>query len=148
MKTPHIALTVDFSEESLRAFEPTAALATEMGAHVTLVHVVPDLLLVPLAELGVPPQSAKSWADQLERARQRLEEARARLPADLDVTLEVLSGESIDRALADFAAEKGVDYICMATHGRTGLRRVALGSICEAVLRRANVPVICFPRPH
>ncbi len=148
MKTPHLALTVDFSEESLRAFEPTAVLAKEMGARVTLVHVVPDQLLLPLAELGMPPQSPKAWADQLERARQRLEEVRGRLPGDLDVSLEVLSGESIDRVLGQFAVENGVDYICMATHGRTGLRRVALGSICEAVLRRGQAPVICFPRPH
>jgi nucleotide-binding universal stress UspA family protein len=35
----------------------------------------------------------------------------------------------------------------MATHGRSGLRRLLLGSVAEAVLRHAHVPVIVFPPP-
>ncbi len=39
------------------------------------------------------------------------------------------------------AAEQGVSMIAMATHGRSGLSRLALGSVAEHVLRRADVPV-------
>jgi nucleotide-binding universal stress UspA family protein len=34
-----------------------------------------------------------------------------------------------------------VDLIAMTTHGRTGLRRLAFGSVAEQVLRHAPVPV-------
>jgi nucleotide-binding universal stress UspA family protein len=39
------------------------------------------------------------------------------------------------------AAEQGVSLIAMSTHGRSGLSRLALGSVAEHVLRRADVPV-------
>ena len=33
----------------------------------------------------------------------------------------------------------------IATHGRTGFRHFALGSVAEAVIRHAKIPVLCFP---
>ncbi len=41
--------------------------------------------------------------------------------------------------------ESRADLIALATHGRTGLARLALGSVAEDVLRRSTVPVLCFP---
>ena len=41
----------------------------------------------------------------------------------------------------ELAKEKHVDIIVMGTHGRTGLKRLLLGSIAEDVLRHAECPV-------
>lgn len=41
-----------------------------------------------------------------------------------------------------YAAEAGAGMICLTTHGRTGLRRVLLGSIAEEILRGAACPVL------
>ena len=46
------------------------------------------------------------------------------------------------------AAEECVDMIVMSTHGRTGLPRVLMGSVAEAVVRRAPCPVVTFKQPH
>jgi nucleotide-binding universal stress UspA family protein len=40
------------------------------------------------------------------------------------------------------AVAKGVDYIAMSTHGRTGVKRMAYGSVAEEVLQGAEVPVL------
>jgi nucleotide-binding universal stress UspA family protein len=40
------------------------------------------------------------------------------------------------------AAEQNVDLIVIGTHGRTGLKRVLMGSVAEAVMRRAMCPVL------
>lgn len=146
MSQPLIVLTADFSAESMRAFAPTADLARRLGARIALVHVVPELLLLPFAEVFMPPQSAVTWANQVDRARERLQELRARLPEDLDVTCEVLSGESAEKEIVEYAAEQKAMFLAMATHGRTGLRRAALGSVCEAVLRHTTTPLVIFPR--
>jgi nucleotide-binding universal stress UspA family protein len=45
------------------------------------------------------------------------------------------------------AAESGVDMIAMATHGRSGVGRLFFGSVAEAVLRRATVPVFMIRQP-
>jgi nucleotide-binding universal stress UspA family protein len=46
------------------------------------------------------------------------------------------------RAIADAARYNGVDLIAMSTHGRGGLGRLMLGSVAEAVVRQAPVPVL------
>jgi nucleotide-binding universal stress UspA family protein len=45
-------------------------------------------------------------------------------------------------AIAEAAKRDGVDLIAMATHGRSGLSRLLLGSVAEAVARAARVPVL------
>ena len=53
---------------------------------------------------------------------------------------------AVDTAV-DFAHKKKADYVAMATHGRTGLRRLLLGSVAEQVVRHAHVPVVLYPPP-
>ena len=38
--------------------------------------------------------------------------------------------------------EEGVDLIVIGTHGRTGLKRVLMGSVAESVMRLATCPVL------
>ena len=47
-----------------------------------------------------------------------------------------------EQVIADLARDKSVDLIVMGTHGRTGLRHLALGSIAERVVRDADCPVL------
>jgi nucleotide-binding universal stress UspA family protein len=49
-----------------------------------------------------------------------------------------------DVAILDYAREHAVGLIAIATHGRGGLGRVVLGSVADAVLRRAGVPVLLY----
>jgi nucleotide-binding universal stress UspA family protein len=49
------------------------------------------------------------------------------------------------RAIHDFAAREGADLIVIATHGRTGLRRVLIGSVAEGTVRHAICPVLVVP---
>jgi nucleotide-binding universal stress UspA family protein len=55
--------------------------------------------------------------------------------------LESIGGPTADLIVAQ-AAQGHVDLIVMGTHGRRGLRRVAMGSDAEQVIRMATVPVL------
>jgi nucleotide-binding universal stress UspA family protein len=46
------------------------------------------------------------------------------------------------RQIVQRVLQGGVDYVCMATHGRSGLARAALGSVTDQVLRQSPVPVV------
>lgn len=46
--------------------------------------------------------------------------------------------------ICDFARKQRLDLIAMATHGRTGLSRIALGSVADQVLRCSKMPVMLF----
>jgi nucleotide-binding universal stress UspA family protein len=56
------------------------------------------------------------------------------------VTTEVRSGDPAQEIVAA-AREAGADLIAMSTHGRGGLGRLIFGSVAEAVLREAEIPV-------
>jgi hypothetical protein len=65
------------------------------------------------------------------------------LPTAANVTVEhcYLRGNPAHEILA-FAEREKVDLIVMGTHGRTAAARLLMGSVAEAVLRRANCPVL------
>jgi nucleotide-binding universal stress UspA family protein len=56
------------------------------------------------------------------------------------VRTEVRRGEPVDEIVAG-AREADADLIAMTTHGRSGLGRLLFGSVAEAVLRQAEIPV-------
>jgi nucleotide-binding universal stress UspA family protein len=58
----------------------------------------------------------------------------------LRATIQVRRGEP-DEEIVRVAKETGADLIAMSTHGRSGLGRLLFGSVAEAVLRHADVPV-------
>lgn len=90
--------------------------------------------------------------DDLHARRREAEEYLAPIAAMLrsqgvDAAWAVRHGRAADEILAA-ADESGADLIAMATHGRTGLGRLLFGSVAEAVLRRAAVPVFMIRQPH
>ncbi len=56
-------------------------------------------------------------------------------------TFEGSAVESVDEIL-DVAESEHVDLIAMGTHGRRGIDRILMGSVAEAVVRRAKCPVL------
>ena len=60
------------------------------------------------------------------------------------VETEVTVSEHPARAVVDFAESNGFDAIAIATHGRGGFGRLALGSVADKVIRTTKVPVLTF----
>lgn len=52
-----------------------------------------------------------------------------------------LSGDPAEK-IVGFAAEFGCDVIVMGSHGRTGLRHLAVGDVTEKVIRTSSCPVL------
>jgi nucleotide-binding universal stress UspA family protein len=57
------------------------------------------------------------------------------------VTTDARYGEPVAEIVAS-AREAGADLIAMTTHGRSGFGRLLFGSVAEAVLRQAEIPVL------
>ena len=146
MKVKHIVLTTDLSEESLRPCEPMAEFARQLGAKITLLHVLQDLRVAPHGAPLAPAVSVADMAKEAEDARAALADMRTRLPEDVTIDVDVAVHENIPRGIAEYAQKHGADLIAMSTHGRTGFRHLVLGSVAEAVLRHSAVAVLSFPR--
>jgi len=131
----------DFSERSEDAFKAACSLARDHGARLVVVYVrVP--VVVGYGELGpIVPDPVQTPAD-----------VKAKMAAlhVLDPSLEVsycVADGSPASEIVRLARELPADWVVMGTHGRTGLGRLLMGSVAEAVVRRAPCPVLTLKAP-
>jgi len=129
---------VDFSEHRSRLLAHAREIAPVYGMDVTVLHVV-ELKGVPDAygmysSLPDPGKLADQAKDAL------AEDVEAMEAAGVDVSISVRSGHPADQILTA-AEETEAAFITIATHGRTGLDRMLMGSVAEKVIRQAPCPV-------
>ena len=130
-----ILCPVDFDPNSLAALEFGALLAQECNATMTLFHVVP-VIIEPLKIATEPDE--REWE---ERRREKLQELAEETGRRAECRVVTRWGDPANGVL-EAARELRPDLIVMATHGRKGLSRVALGSVAERVVRESPVPVL------
>jgi nucleotide-binding universal stress UspA family protein len=125
----------DLSECSQGAFQAACSLTRQYDARLIVLHVVP----LPVVMYGPPPANfVQHLRDELCRTR----------PGDPNTHVQHLLAEGDPaNAILSAARESHCDLIVMATHGRRGLSRLVLGSVAEAVLRRAPCPVLLVKGP-
>jgi nucleotide-binding universal stress UspA family protein len=100
------------------------------------------LLRVALAHTFPGADQTEAQVRAVEEAEGYLADVRQRLAAGkIQVSSAVRYGHAAEEIL-DHAQSRSVGLIAMSTHGRSGLRRWVLGSVAEAVLRAAPVPVL------
>ncbi|MDD5289138.1 MAG: universal stress protein [Dehalococcoidales bacterium] len=90
------------------------------------------------ASLGIPVVTGKmlrQGQSYLGRIAEQLGEKGIR------VSIAVLMGEAAEQ-IVDFAGKEKADLIVMASHGRSGFSRWAMGSVAEKVFHGSNVPVL------
>lgn len=131
---------MDFSRTAMAALELAVASVTQGGT----VHVVSAY------ELPFPPfpeaRLVFAQAAELETATRKqldllVESYRARGVA---MDGRVVIGSAVN-VILDVARETHAELIVMGTHGRTGIARLALGSIAERVVRVSPIPVLTTP---
>jgi nucleotide-binding universal stress UspA family protein len=140
MTFKNILCPVDFSDSSSKIIELAIKLS-EVDGNIILFH--HSVLISPVQG----PEAAIGFeADQELRdlAKSQLDEMAASLKSKYPTrTLETYHSflKNMVDEINELAKEKHVDIIVMGTHGRTGLKRLLLGSIAEDVLRHAECPV-------
>jgi nucleotide-binding universal stress UspA family protein len=144
MKLDSILFPTDFSHYNDTALEYASTLAAEANAKLFIVHVHDTRdLNSPIGDTGFVYEVA--WREEDMVARDRLDKV---VPTDASVKFEhhYLTGRPVDEVLA-FAADNQIDLIVMASHGRSGISRLVLGSMAEGVMRKAPCPVLIVKQP-
>jgi nucleotide-binding universal stress UspA family protein len=140
MTFQRILCPTDFSPVATTAMQHATMLARTFGAELVLVHVVQSFAY-PVFDLGLVGVMPQLQEDQLQRAKERLEQTKAGLGAGLVVRTDLRTGDAREQVLAA-ARDAKADLIVMGTHGHTGLAHVLLGSTTERVVRLAECPVL------
>ena len=136
-----ILAPIDFSEYSMEALRGAMELAKDLDSELHIMHVVaPHFALIDKMR---------------EQARETLmveeaEEELARIRKDdcgnsAKVVTQVLVGPPVPK-LVEYATQQQIDLILLATHGRTGIEHLMIGSVAEKLVRAAPCSVLVFRR--
>lgn len=141
-----ILVPVDFSTQSRAALDHAIALAKKLGASITLVHAYEiPVYTLPDGAWTLPASQATALADDAQKALDAILEKRADSGVPIDAKL--VRGVAFDE-IGKAAVEIGADLVVIATHGRTGLAHLFLGSVAERVVRTCTVPVMTIRVPN
>src|SRR5512132_1512298 len=120
-----VLFATDFSDASRLAGETAAEFARHFGARLHVLHVV-----LPVTDPTPAPAEVRAVAAELEKG--------------LSIVTAIASGR-VARQVVDYARRNAIDLIVLGTHGRTGVSHALLGSVAEAVTRRARCRVLTVP---
>ena len=142
----HILIPTDGSELAGHAVTHGLSLAKSMGAKVTVVVVETPFNVFSVSESRARHMSeefAKHEEQIKKHAAAVLTHARDKAKAS-DVPCETLQMEHEQpyQAIISAANDKGCDLIVMASHGRSGISAVLLGSVTNKVLTHTKTPVL------
>ena len=134
MNPMKILFPTDFSDASDAALDLATSLARERGATLLIAHVDESPVSYGGVEFDYRPEAPR------EETLRMLEEV---VPTDISVPFEdrLIVGLP-GPAIVELAKRENVDLIVIATHGRTGLARVVMGSVAEEVVRKAKCTVL------
>ena len=132
-----ILFPTDFSTASDAALVHAESLARQMNARLLIVHVEEPPLAYGGGEpyYGLPEPSS-------ERILKMLEDVK---PSDPSVpyTHRLTMGDPAGEVVR-IAEDENAEMIIIGTHGRTGMTRLLMGSVAEAIVRRAPCPVLVY----
>jgi nucleotide-binding universal stress UspA family protein len=142
MLPPKLILSpIDFSDPSTEAVNVATDLAKLFGSELCLAHIVPA---IPKLPPSVSMFKEGEYEEYLHREAVQHLERIAKQIGEKGVKSKTIVGTANDvgMELVRIAEQEKVDLVVIATHGMTGWRRLAFGSVTEKVVRTASCPVL------
>lgn len=141
----HILLPTDGSAMSDMATQKCIAFAKDAGADVTGIYAIPEFHVFayqPGIVNDTPEQYREDSQAYARKVLARIEAAAAEAGVACS-TLSVYNDHPYE-AIVQTAKDKGSDLICMASHGRKGMKGILLGSETQKVLTHSATPVLVY----
>ena len=134
-----ILVAVDGSKHSEKALDQAISMGKICNSQIfalTVVDLYPEQLAIAPA-LG--EKMSEEARDLLDRVKQKIEQEN--IPCETIVHI----GGQPHRFIVEEAKNKGIDLIVMGTHGKSGLKKLLMGSVTERVIGHAPCTVMVTP---
>lgn len=140
-----IVVPLDGSTLAEQIIPRVCSLATLEQADVTLLHV-----MAPQNRFrdDTPDPALRWWDGDVAFSRAYLSRVATRMRREgVSVTTDIVVGDNVAQAIADYAGRERADLVAIATHGRGGVARMVRGSVAEAVIRSSKTSMLVL-RPE
>ncbi len=147
IKIERILFPTDFSACSKHALKYALDFSMERSAKLYILHVIPKInVSAGLGTLNTP--LSRIYDEMGREAKKNISHLiPRRFLEKIKVETIIVKGEPFVEIIK--AAKKyDIDLITIATHGRTGVSRMLIGSTAEKVVRKAPCPVLCVKHPE
>ena len=139
----HLLVPVDESPMSYAAAEQALSLAKDLNCPVTIMSVIAVDPFVGVDFYKVAPAITDYFMQAEQNAQNRLAEIQQSFSREgISVDTKIIRGVAASEGIVQIANEIGADLIIMGSHGRTGVKKMMLGSVGQNVLTQSPVPVL------
>jgi nucleotide-binding universal stress UspA family protein len=150
MKFDKIMVAIDGSKESMHAANCAIGVAKRYNATLVVLTIMPQELRYDYEIDRVDPEIPMTPVRGIvEISRMEIEDKwftvikKNALVSNVRIETEVvMEGKSIVSDIIEYSENQGIDLIVIGTKGKTGLRRLLLGSVSQGVLAYAHCPVL------
>jgi nucleotide-binding universal stress UspA family protein len=134
-----VLAATDFSDPATPAIQAAVSETTRRGQELCILHVFDAIRFIPFPDSSMTTMLPAEYVDGMQMALQERLDASVR---QTSAKRGILIRGAANTAILDTIESLPADLVVVGTHGRTGLKRLALGSIAEAVVRGAGCSVL------
>jgi nucleotide-binding universal stress UspA family protein len=134
----NILLPTDFSDCARQAIPYATGIARKYESKLHLCHIVTPAPFV----IGAPEAAPAMYESRAENSRKELENLLCAEEREGIATDNVVATGSLNETIRRIIQEREIELVIAGTHGRTGIRRLFLGSVAEEICRVVTCPVM------
>jgi nucleotide-binding universal stress UspA family protein len=137
-KFSKILVAVDGSEHSMNAADYAISFAIKYNSQLVLLHVIP----VDLGLFGYSPPSIEEMKKVGQVFLDKIKLEALEIDKNIQAKTKLIASPSVVGGIVDFADKENIDLIVVGTKGRSGLKKLLLGSVASGIVNYAHCPVI------
>ncbi|KAF6247036.1 universal stress protein [Nitrosopumilus sp. b3] len=141
----NILVPYDFTNFGDLAFEKAMEIAKKFDSKLTLISVIGS----DIDTSGMSLSRAEEAHDESEnKAKEDLNKLKnSNIVENVPISVEIVHNSSSSDGILLFAEKHNTDLIVMGSHGRSGFKKVVLGSVASNVVAKAQCPVMIVKPP-
>ena len=143
---PKILVGIDGSEASIEASRSAIVIAKKYNSQLTALFVLHmhGIRSVSSTFITAPTYGVEGFEEDKRAAQEWLDRIRLEGQGEgIDIGTKIIEGyTSVESMIVDYAERERVDLIVIGTRGRTGFKRLLLGSVALGVVTYSHCPVL------
>ncbi|WP_371504634.1 universal stress protein [Nitrosopumilus adriaticus] len=141
----NILVPYDFTNFGDLAFDKAMEIAKKFDSKLTLISVIGS----DIDTSGMSLSRAEEAHDESEnKAKEDLNKLKnSNIVENVPISVEIVHNSSSSDGILLFAEKNNTDLIVMGSHGRSGFKKVVLGSVASNVVAKAQCPVMIVKPP-